>query len=187
MGCNATLSGAPWWLTPVSTLLGVAVGASIPLFSATHRRRLERRGEVIAMISESLQARSSITSLTLQNIQAPLYRLPTTIFKQALPKLIGDGHLRPTEIDVLVEFLNRIDELNRGLERAGDAHSKHPEGSNWLNQEHSRNVAKAKEIGELPSERFAGLALIDGADMCLHRMHDLYSNNWLKHLLRSRQ
>lgn len=138
------------------------------------------------MISESLQARSRIASLTLQTIQAPLYRLPTTIFKLALPKLIGDGHLRPPEIDLLVEFVNRIDELNRGLERAGEAHSKNPEGSKWLDQEHSRNVAKAKEIGELPSERFAGLALIDGADMCLHRMHDLYSNNWLKHWLRPR-
>lgn len=174
-----TSISSPWWFGVTSALIGAGVGSSIPILSARRRRRVERRGEITAMISENYQARLQMRALISQNIGAPLYRLPTSISKQALPKLIGDGLLHAPEIDVLVEYVNRIDELNRGLERAGDAHAAQLAGSKWLEQEHSRNVAKAAEICEKASDdRFNGMTIIDAADACLHRMDSAHRTWW---------
>jgi hypothetical protein len=38
-----------------------------------------------------------------------------------LPKLIGEGRLKIAELSGLVEYAMRIEELNRGLQRAGEA------------------------------------------------------------------
>ena len=139
------------------------------------------------MISENYQSRLRMRTLIRENIQAPLYRLPTAIFKSALPNVIGDGHLTKPEIDTLVEYINRAEELNRGLERAGAAHAASPGGSKALEDEYRRNVAKANEIlNEEDPDRFGGAPLIDAADWCLHKMDDLYSKNWIGNLLRCR-
>ena len=46
-----------------------------------------------------------------------------SICRQALPKLIGDNVLTKAEVAALVEYVNRVEEINRGLERAGEAHA----------------------------------------------------------------
>jgi hypothetical protein len=141
-------------------------------------RRVERRGEIIAMIAEASSAGLRMKTLVREVMPAPLYRLPSAITKRALPKLIGDGQLSPTEIDLLVEFSNKIDEVNRGLERAGDAHAAQAEQvSEWLKQEHRRNVAKAKEVIEIDSAHTRAIPLLDNALDALFRVKKIYESH----------
>jgi hypothetical protein len=91
-------------------------------------------------------------TLTEQRIQAPLYRIPDSTFSSGLPKLIGDGRVRKKEVAALLEYANKIAEINRGLDRAGAAHAAHPGGSDLLNSEFSRNQAKANEVLEPPDD-----------------------------------
>jgi hypothetical protein len=67
-------------------------------------------------------------TLVTQKIQAPLYRIPDSTFASGLPKLIGDGRLGENEIAVLLEYADKVSEINRGLDRAGAAHLAQPGG-----------------------------------------------------------
>jgi len=74
------------------------------------------------------------------------------MFTAALPKLIGEGRLLSHEIPILVEYLNRIEELNRGLERAGAARA--AEQPVLVREEFGRNLEKTRGLLE-PDKRFA--------------------------------
>ena len=79
-------------------------------------------------------------------IMAPHHRLPIFITSQALPKLIGDGMLDENEVYALIEWVNRIEESNRGLGRAGDAHAANDNAQ--ARDEYSRILAQARAIVE---------------------------------------
>lgn len=161
------------WVAAIGTLAAVFLALWFALRDRSSRR-VERRGEITAMLAEVFRARLSMQTLLREDILAPLYRLPIANFDRALPKLIGDGRLEDMEIDVLVEYGNRIEELNRGLERAGDAHS---DGARMV-REFKRNRAKALEILEEKSPRFGDRPLIDAAQDALFRMEDVYASRW---------
>lgn len=167
-----------------SATLGAGIGSSVPIGWSSRLRRIERLGELIAMISETSPAVLRMRTLIREQIKAPLYRLPSTISKHALPKLIGDGQLTHPEIDLLVEFSNKVDEINRGLERAGAAHSKDPESSKWLEQEYNRNVAKANEVVEVDTaENKIALSVADQVLAELLRVERIYAkrrNLWTR-------
>jgi hypothetical protein len=80
---------------------------------------------------------------------------------QAVPKLVGDGLLSMDETGAPVEFINRSEEINRGLDRAGDAHA--ADNREWLDDEHQRNVTKASNLLEKKLERRGDLRLINAA------------------------
>src|ERR1700722_2874247 len=103
------------WFAAVGTLWAVFLALRLARRDVDVRR-IERRGEIIAMIAEASSAGLQMKTLIRGPVQAPLYRLPSEISKRALPKLIGDGRLTAPEINLLVEFANKIDEVNRGLE-----------------------------------------------------------------------
>jgi hypothetical protein len=56
-----------WLWGVVSLFLGLAV----PVYVARRLRRVERRGEVIAMLVEIEETRARLNSYTTQNIMAP--------------------------------------------------------------------------------------------------------------------
>jgi hypothetical protein len=162
------------WFAAAGTLFAVFLALQFARRDVT-ARRIERRGEIIAMIAEAASAGLRMKALIREGIHAPLYRLPSAISKRALPKLIGDGQLSPTEIDLLVEFSNKIDEVNRGLERAGDAHAAQPEEvSAWLKQEHRRNVAKSMEVVDVDTAHGRTTPLIDDVLAALWRVKKVY-------------
>jgi hypothetical protein len=170
------MNGNYWWIGLVSALLGAGIGSSVPIWWSSRLRRIERLGEITAMISEASSAGSRMRTLIRGPVKAPLYRLPSAISKHALPKLIGDGKLTDAEIDLLVEFSNKVDEINRGLERAGAAHAANPEGSKWLDQEYERNVAKAAEAVEVDTaENKNSLSMVDSVLAALLRVDRIYA------------
>jgi hypothetical protein len=102
---------------------GVIIGGCIPLAWSWWRRRVERRGEITGVHAEFFRIHLQLRALFDAKVEAPLYRLPISVTSQVLPKLIGDGVLDENDVYVLIEWVNRIEELNRGLDRAGDAHA----------------------------------------------------------------
>ena len=64
-----------------------------------------------------------------------------------------------------MEYVNRIEEVNRGLERAGDAHAANDQ--NAIAQEHGRNVSKVREILEQRLPRHGNRILFDAVSEIL--------------------
>jgi hypothetical protein len=168
------------WVAAVGTVFAVAVALWLGQRDA-RARRTERRGEINAMVVEVLRGSTSMRALLRENIQAPLYRLPIANFHRALPKLIADGRLDDNEIDTLIEYENRIEELNRGLERAGAAHAAGNAGAARLEDEFRRNRAKAHEILEEKSPRFGNQPLFDATETALFRVDAVYAS-WRRRL-----
>jgi hypothetical protein len=144
---------------------GVLIGSCIPLGWSWWRRRIERRGEIEAMIAEHHLAHISLKALITAGIGAPLYRLPISLTALTLPKLIGDRILDVLDVSALVEYVNRVEEINRGLERAGDAHAANDDAA--IQEEHGRNVLKAKELLEQPLARHGDRILFDAVTTIL--------------------
>jgi hypothetical protein len=155
-----------WQWGVVSLVLGLLV----PLISARYLRRVERRGEVIAMLVEITETRARLITYTTQNIMAPLYRLPTSILKMAMPKLIGAGPLTSREIDTLIQYSNKVDEINRGLDRAGDESD-----LDRVRKEYARNCAKATEMLSKPIYSGEPGAMIEVANIAMLRMTKVYN------------
>jgi hypothetical protein len=124
---------------------GVILGSCIPLYWLGRARRIERAGELVAVRAELAHAHEYMTALRTpvkgQVVISPLYRLPTSISDRAVPKLIGEGLLKPAEISALIDYMVRIEELNRGLDRA---RAEKDAGDAIL--EYNRNVAKIAHI-----------------------------------------
>ncbi len=55
------------------------------------------------------------------NVIAPLNRLPTIAYTNALPGLLGDGAVSGGEAKAVVSFYNLVEQINRGIEQANDA------------------------------------------------------------------
>jgi hypothetical protein len=182
----AAIEAVGTWVAAIGTLVAVVVALWLGQRDV-RARRTERRGEITAMVVEVMRGKSSVQTLLNDNIQAPLYRLPLTNFRRALPKLIADGRLDDNEIDTLIEYENRIEEVNRGLERAGDAHARQQEDPVRLRDEFARNRAKAREILENKSPRFGDQALFDATETALFRIERVYMSWWGKAVARWRE
>jgi|SRR5688572_24729183 len=166
------MSAEDWWDAPIvmSGIGGVVVGLLFPIVHAWWRRRKERRGELFAMHVEMRRALECMQSLLSDEIKAPLYRLPLSMYTIALPKLIGEGNLGINEIGALLEYGMSTEELNRGLDRAGQAHAAGPNLANWLEEEFGRNRLKASKIIDKKQERYEGETVRDAAEAALFRL-----------------
>jgi hypothetical protein len=130
------------WSGFFGVLIGTVLSTAIPVWREWQRRRVERRGEIDSMFVELRLADLSLQELKTKNIPAPLYRLPITMFERAVPKLVGEGLVSLNEHGALIEYINRVEELNRGLERAGEAHAAGRDVR--LAEEFERNRLKAE-------------------------------------------
>jgi hypothetical protein len=145
-----------WWAGTAGVLIGTILGSAIPLWHEWNARRLERRGDIASIQTELMLCQRMLNALMTEGIAAPLYRVPTSATARALPKLIAEGEFTLNEQAALIEYLNRVEELNRGLERAGAAHAADKVG--LLGEEATRNLQKAE--GLLRSEvRFQNRSL----------------------------
>lgn len=75
-------------------------------------------------------------------------------------------------MSALIEYINRVEELNRGLERAGEAHA--GERYAQVQQEYNRNYAKATELMDKPFS--GGKPLFDVARSALFRLDPTSEN-----------
>jgi hypothetical protein len=174
----------PDWLTGwvgaiLGALIGTTIGGGVPLWWASRLRRLERKGQLFGMMAELRLAQLYMSALLSDGYASPLYRLPLSMFEQALPKLIGDGKLTINEIGVLVEYVNRIEELNRGLDRSAEASTK-PANGGVLAEEHSRNKIKANNILNEKLARRRDLSVYNGAWYALFRVKESDEHWWLR-------
>jgi hypothetical protein len=112
--------GTKWWGGAAGALLGALIGSCVPLLLTRNARRIERRGELVAMQIEMYHAWRFMNALNNRSVPAPLYRVPVTMLEHALPKLIGEGQFTAIEVSALVEYVMRVGELNHGLRRAGE-------------------------------------------------------------------
>jgi hypothetical protein len=157
-----------WREGAAGLLLGAVIGSCIPLGWAARARRIERKGEVLGMQVEMFHGWRAMNALRSDQIMAPLYRLPLTMFERALPKLVGERKLTKEETAALIEYVIRAEEINRGLERAGAAHMANQ--TDALTEEFIRNLAKVEEMLTKKDERLGGLTVFEVAQAALARL-----------------
>jgi hypothetical protein len=183
----AAASHPDWWSgtagAVVGAIVGAIIGSCVPLAWTFAQRRRERHGEIDAMHIELLSTRDALVELRKRGILAPLYHLPVAICQQALPKLIGDGVLSFNEVGALVQYVNSVEELNRGLERARDAASTLTSAPldnepvrivlrEATENEYARNCEKARELLEKPNPRVENMPLFEAAENVLFRLEE---------------
>src|SRR5688572_12291362 len=110
----------------LSTLAGVVVGFLLSEVVRWRQERQERFSRLVALRVEAGACRTRMETYKAGGKAAPLYRLPTIAAENALPRLIGDGRLSSESLRVLMDYYDRVQEMNRGLERAGAAHAAMP-------------------------------------------------------------
>jgi hypothetical protein len=112
------------------------------------RRLLVSRRENMARLrslrAEIVQCQHLIELFMVGGVMAPLYRLPSWAASNAFPRLIGDGVLQAQASETLLRYLSTIEEINRGLERAGDAHASRDEAR--LQDEYGRLQHKLEQL-----------------------------------------
>jgi hypothetical protein len=133
------------------TLVGV-VGFALAELWRWRRNRRERFGRLLALRAEISSCRATLEGFHAANpvVLAPLYRLPTWGAMIALPQLIGDGTLSENSARALMNYYTHIEEVNRGLDRAGAFEvgnlDPHAEENEPLRQEYSRNLLRAGKL-----------------------------------------
>ncbi len=173
---EAARAGVAWWEgaggAVLAAFFGAIIGSCIPLFWSWRMRRVERRGEIIAMAVEMYHARINMNDLLVgdSDVLAPLYQLPLTMVERALPKLIGEGLLEDNEISGLVEYVMRAQELNRSLQRAGDAAARDQLDQVNLRLEYDRSRTRVSHIVDERRERLGGATLFEAAEAALYRL-----------------
>jgi hypothetical protein len=116
--------------------------------------------------------RTAPAALKRDNIPAPLYRLPIAMFSRAVPKLVGEGSLTFNEVGILVEYVNRIEELNRGLDRAGEAHAAGREPQ--MMEEFDRNLIKAEGFSKV-ERRLENQSLFCATKDAVYRLDETFN------------
>jgi hypothetical protein len=161
-----------WVGALIGGLIGAVVGSSIPLGWSAWQRSRERKGEVLAMQVELRVAHLHITTLLEDEGGTPLFRLPLSMFHRALPKLIGDRKLRLNDIGLLVEYVNRVEELNRRLDYSASMNA-----ANLVPIIEVNRTARA--ILQEKLERHGNQSLYDGAWSALLDVEEsIYSRLW---------
>lgn len=175
MGAETSQHWTDWW----AGAAGVVVGSFIPIGLAWWSRRTERLGELDGMVADLYQGERCMQALRNEDppVFAPLYRLPLRMFDHALPKLIGEGLLTQNEVSSLLEYVMRAEELNRGLDRAGEAHV--AGDVEQVKAEYNRNILKVAHVLDVPEKRLSGLSLRDAVWDALLGLEDRY---WLRRL-----
>ena len=178
-----------WWSGWLGALIGGVIGAvlgsSIPLSWSARQRRRERTGEIWAMQVELRLAKLHMDTLLEEGLHGmPLYQIPLSMFHRALPKLIGEKKLTLNQISLLVEYVNRAEELNRGLDHAVrasvDLKSIVPAIERSSNRERARAILQEKLVrhGDQTLYDGAWYALIDADESWIIRLWRWICDRW---------
>jgi hypothetical protein len=158
-----------WW----QGALGVVVGAAIPICWSLFSRWKERGGEIRAMHAEFHLAHIYLRAYLGDGVAAPLYRIPVSMTKQALPKMVGDGLLSLDDVGAFVEYVNVVDEINRGLDLAADAVANN-RGAAIFNEQ-NRLTLKIDRMLNQGMERRDNLPIFDAAHQSLFRVKGAFA------------
>ena len=100
---GTTRAGIDWWTggagALVAALAGGVVGGIVPSVWAWYQRKVQRRGELVAIAAELAKARAALEALLTEGIFAPLYRMPTAMAEASTPKFIGEGEIGRAKMD----------------------------------------------------------------------------------------
>jgi len=110
-----------------------------------------------AINAELMSASELVGTFINDNVAAPLYRLPRSVFDTCYLQLLADGAISPDEIKALTAYFNEIETLNRGLDLAAST----SDDGERNKQHHHRNRVKAgrlKSSGELYKNAAAAIA-----------------------------
>lgn len=139
-----------WWASRevIAALLGVFLGFLLSLVTEWWRGRLRRRAHWAALNAEMDYCRQLAETYLRDNVPAPLYRLPTAAYINALPGLLASGALDAVDTSNLIAFFNEVQTLNRGLDQIEDARSIQDttERERRISEEYGRNRLKAEHL-----------------------------------------
>ncbi|MDQ3207102.1 MAG: hypothetical protein M3Q37_00680 [Gemmatimonadota bacterium] len=91
-------------------------------------------------------------------VAAPLYRLPEAAFSASFPAFLAEGVIGRLEVRQLTEFRGAIQEVNRGLDIAGDARS--AKDNTLLQNEAGRLKTKCQNLLEGRGDTLPRIAFI---------------------------
>lgn len=129
-------------------LAGVIIGAVITQGSTAWQKRKRHFAYWSALRAEVDICRNHASNYKKDQKAAPLYRLPVTAYKKGFPALLGDGAVSHSEAKTMLDFYNMVEQMNRGLERAGEMHLKLQDGGGdvFLFEEANRLSVKAEHL-----------------------------------------
>jgi hypothetical protein len=104
-------------------LLGVALGWWLAERTRISGERQARLARLHALRAEIEHCGELLKTFLKDEVKAPLYRLPTWAGDHALGPIATDGSLGEGQVRALLRYYTNIAEINRGLDRAGEAHS----------------------------------------------------------------
>jgi hypothetical protein len=112
----------------------------------------DRRRRIVAhwgaLRAEALLCTDCANALLMDNVMAPLYRLPTVAFEKAFPVLLVEGELAEEHVLALNRFFSQAQDINRGLENA--TRLAHAGDEAKLQQEYERLLLKASVLVKGP-------------------------------------
>jgi hypothetical protein len=127
--------------------------------SAAKRSDESMRAHIDALGMEIRYCGKLAAEYAKDNVIAPLYRLPDTFYKLAVPELLREGLLTGNDTDVLQRFYGQADQVNRGLDivdglvrEVMDAHMR-----GRVEEQRSRLTIK---VNDMRSEGLAGDASV---------------------------
>ena len=117
------MQSMPWWgvlLTAVGT--GAIAGVILSFIKETWQKKRRVQGYRFSLGAEIDQCFRIASRYTRRGIAAPLYRLPTFFYHQALPGLLADGESIGIYPRALLLFYGEVETANRGLDRIDKLH-----------------------------------------------------------------
>ncbi len=125
-------------------IIGVFLGFLLAKASEWYKRRQSRKAHWNILAAEVSICAARARNYINRSASAPLYRLPTTAFGISFPVLVGYADVSPSEFKSLIEYYSWCEDINRGLDRAGDAFKDND--PIHLSLEENRIDAKCKEL-----------------------------------------
>lgn len=131
-----------------ATLLGVAIGFFLNIINDWRKNRANCHAHFSALRAEIDYCNYLAKTYLDDNIKAPLYRLPTVAYANALPAIIAAAALTESDTRSLLTFFNEVETLNRGLNQIESCRSISDPNEKVTKQEEEfgRNKIKAKNI-----------------------------------------
>ena len=126
----------------VSVVVGVLLGLAVSELKDWWWRSRRRKAHWRALSAETELCREMAETFLHDNVQAPLYRLPTLSYLHSFPVLLADGKPTEQETRAVTEFYNQVETLNRGLDQTHEAR----DNLARLNEEFVRNRLKAESL-----------------------------------------
>ena len=130
---------------------GVIIGAVITQGIAWFQRRKRHRAYWSAMSAEIDLCNGLSKAYVRDEVQAPLYRLPTIAYDKGFEALLADGVVSEEEASGILRFYSQVVQINRGLDYAHAA-TEPGAAAGALSEQASRLKLKATNLSDPESK-----------------------------------